>query len=391
MHAPERGTAHGQHRVLVTGGGGFVGAHVCLCLLQRGHHVVVLDNFSTATRDALDNLPAVAGRAPVLYEGDIRNIQTLRRVFELEHVTAVVHLAAFSVSICLCVYAICASPAFLGGLGICSCLHVQSSTDSQHAHAQDAAECAQAPLPCYTTNVGGSLSLLTVMGEYGCKRLVYASSASVYGNAGSAPIDEGVPVCPLSPLAASKAAVEAVLEDLGRADAGWHVAVLRLFEVVGGHSSGILCERRTHGEFAKADGCGGTMAALARVARGEERSLRVHGNKLPTPDGTPVRDYVHVMDVAEAFVAALFALDVQLRGVTVLNLGTGKGASVLELADTFARAHSVEIPHVVYPACPREPPVLVADVQRAQRVLQWQPRRALLQMCVDAHERDARL
>jgi UDP-glucose 4-epimerase len=105
MHAPDRATAHGQHRVLVTGGGGFVGAHVCLCLLQRGHHVVVLDNFSTATRGALEHLPAVAGRAPVLYEGDIRNIQTLRRVFELEHVTAVVHLAAFSVSACLCVYA----------------------------------------------------------------------------------------------------------------------------------------------------------------------------------------------------------------------------------------------------------------------------------------------
>ena len=261
-------------------------------------------------------------------------------------------------------------------------------------HAQDTADCAEAPLQCYTTNVGGSLSLLTVMGEYRCKRLVYASSAAVYGNAGSAPIDEGVPVCPLSPLAASKAAVEAVLEDLGRADAGWHVAVLRLFEVVGGHSSGMLRKRRTLGEFGD-DGecgeCGGTMAALARVARGEERSLRVYGNKLPTPDGTPVRDYVHVMDIAEAFVAALFALDVQLRGVTVLNLGTGKGASVLELADTFARAHGVEVPHVAYPACPREPPVLVADIQRAQRVLQWQPRRALLQMCVDAHDRQMRI
>lgn len=107
MHAAGRATAHGQHRVLVTGGGGFVGAHVCLCLLQRGHHVVVLDNFSTATREALDNLPAVAGRAPVLYEGDIRNIQTLRRVFELEHLTAVVHLAAFSVSTRCCVHTFC--------------------------------------------------------------------------------------------------------------------------------------------------------------------------------------------------------------------------------------------------------------------------------------------
>jgi UDP-glucose 4-epimerase len=105
MHTPDRNAAHGQHRVLVTGGGGFVGVHVCLCLLQRGHVVVVLDNFSTSTRDALDHLPAVAGRAPVLYEGDIRNIQTLRRVFELEHISAVVHLAAFSVPTCFCVYA----------------------------------------------------------------------------------------------------------------------------------------------------------------------------------------------------------------------------------------------------------------------------------------------
>lgn len=248
--------------------------------------------------------------------------------------------------------------------------------------AKDAAECAEAPLSCYTTNVGGSLSLLTVMSEYGCKRLVYASAAAVYGNAGSAPIDEGVPVCPLSPLAASKTAVEAVLQDLCRADAGWHICILRLFEVVGGHSSGMLRERRTFGEF------GGCMAALTRIAHGDERSLRVYGNKLPTPDGTLVRDYVHVMDVADAFVAALFALDVQLRGVTVLNLGTGKGASALELADTFARAHSVEVPHVVYPRCPHEPPVLVADVQRAKRVLQWQPRRALLQMCVDAYDRE---
>ena len=232
------------------------------------------------------------------------------------------------------------------------------------------------------------------MGEYGCKRLVYASSAAVYGNAGSAPIDERVPVCPLSPFAASQAAVEAVLQDLGRADAGWHVAVLRLFEVVGRHSSGMLGAHRagSHScQFRERGHAGGTMAALARVARGEERSLCVYGNKLPTPDGTPVRDYVHVMDVAEAFVAALFALDVQLRGVTVLNLGTGKGTSVLELADTFARAHGAEVPHVVYPACPREPPVLVADVQRARRVLQWQPRRALLQMCVDAYDREERM
>jgi UDP-glucose 4-epimerase len=230
------------------------------------------------------------------------------------------------------------------------------------------------------------------MGEYGCKRLVYASSAAVYGNAGSAPIDEGVPVCPLSPFAASQAAVEAVLQDLSRADAGWHVAVLRLFEVVGGHSSGMLHARRAGGELCELGECGdagGTMAALARVARGEERSLRVYGNKLPTPDGTPVRDYVHVVDAAEAFVGALFALDVQLRGFTVLNIGSGKGSSVLELADTFARAHGIEVPHVAYPASAREPPVLVADVQRAKRVLQWQPRRALLQMCVDACDRQA--
>ena len=167
--SPTRMHAHGQHRVLVTGGGGFVGAHVCLCLLQRGHHVVVLDNFSTATRDALDNLPAVAGRAPALYEGDIRNIQTLRRVFELEHVTAVVHLAAFSVSmlmcacnlcvhcsfrwawdllvtavvhlaafavsLCLCVHAFCASTALLGGLGICSSQRSCTSPPSRSLYA----------------------------------------------------------------------------------------------------------------------------------------------------------------------------------------------------------------------------------------------------------------
>jgi len=322
--------------ILVTGGAGYIGSHTCVALAAASMEYAVLDNFCNSSPDVMHRVESITGRAAKVFEGDIRDAALLRRLFDRHKFTAVIHFAG------------------LKAVG----------------------ESNQLPLDYFSTNVAGSLCVVQAMAHAGCKRLVFSSSATVYGNANAMPVSEEAPCSVTNPYGRTKLMVEEVLVDLERSDPFWQIARLRYFNPVGAHESGLIGE--------SPNGAPSNLVPyVAQVAAGLRRSLSVFGGDYPTSDGTGVRDFIHVMDLAEGHIAALRQLEHHGRSL-VVNLGTGKGTSVLQMVEAFRRASGRRIPYQTVDRRPGDVAVCYADVTRSEKLLGWRARRTIDDMCRDA-------
>ncbi|MDR2452782.1 MAG: UDP-glucose 4-epimerase GalE [Candidatus Accumulibacter sp.] len=322
--------------ILVTGGAGYIGSHTCVELLGAGFDLVVIDNLSNSKRAVLDRVEKIAGRAPVFLEVDIRDRGALRDVFRAHGIDAVIHFAG------------------LKAVG----------------------ESVAQPLRYYDNNVSGGIVLFEVMAESNVKTLVFSSSATVYGDPRSVPIREDSPLSATNPYGRSKLALEAILRDLARSDENWRIALLRYFNPVGAHVSGMIGED-PHGIP------NNLMPYITQVAIGRLPQLTVFGDDYPTPDGTGVRDYIHVVDLARGHLAALEALGGK-SGVLTVNLGTGRGVSVLEMIRAFEQASGRSVPYRIAARRPGDVARCYADASLAESLLGWRAERDLAAMCRDS-------
>ncbi|MFP4346447.1 MAG: UDP-glucose 4-epimerase GalE [Anaerolineales bacterium] len=323
-------------KILVTGGAGYIGSHTCVELLEAGHEVVVVDNLSNSKESALRRVGAIAGRPLHFHLVDLLDREALSAVFAQEgSLDAVIHFAG------------------LKAVG----------------------ESVARPLHYYRNNVAGTLSLCSVMADYGVQEIVFSSSATVYGTPETMPIREDFPLGPINPYGRTKWMVEELLRDLHTADPEWNVALLRYFNPVGAHPSGRIGE----------DPSGipnNLVPYIAQVAVGRRPRLQVFGGDYPTPDGTGIRDYIHVVDLARGHLAALEKLRAN-PGVVTYNLGTGQGHSVLEVVTAFEEASGQPIPYDVVARRPGDAPVSYADPALAEADLGWKAERSLAEMCAD--------
>jgi len=326
----------GAGKVLVTGGAGYIGSHTVVELCRAGYEPVIVDNFCNSKPPVLEALGRITGRTLACQVMDVRDAVDLAAVFARHHFAAVLHFAG------------------LKAVG----------------------ESVSAPLEYYENNVAGTLALLRAMARAGCKRLVFSSSATVYGVPSGVPIDESHPLAPTSPYGQTKAMVEQILYDLAAADDQWHIALLRYFNPVGAHESGLIGEDPRGAP-------NNLMPFIAQVAVGCRPRLRVFGADYDTPDGTGVRDYIHVVDLARGHVAALRKLP-QLPGARALNLGTGRGTSVLDMLRHFEAVSGVSIPYEVAPRRPGDVASVYADTRLASHELGWNAEHGVERMCADA-------
>ncbi len=324
-------------KVFVVGGAGYIGSHTTLALLQAGHDVVVFDNLCNSSTESLKRVEHLAGRTPVFVQGDIRDRAVLARLFSEHAVDAVLHFAGLK------------------------------AVGESVAH----------PLRYYDNNVHGSQVLLQACAEAGVFNFVFSSSATVYGEPAQTPISEVCPVCqPTNPYGRSKLMVEDMLRDMAASDPRWRIAILRYFNPVGAHESGLIGE--------DPNGIPNNLLPyIAQVAVGKLRELAVFGNDYPTPDGTGVRDYIHVVDLAEGHLSALQALQTR-SGANVWNLGTGQGYSVLEMVRAFEAASGKPVPNRFAPRRPGDIAICYADPSKAERELGWKAHRDLDDMMRDA-------
>lgn len=322
--------------ILVTGGAGFIGTHVCTELLRSGAKVVVLDNLSRSHQRALDRVEMISGHLVHFVEGDIRDYPSLSRIFAEIRIDAVVHLAGL----------------------------------------KSVGESVQDPVLYYDNNVGGMITLCRAMQDHGVKKMVFSSSATVYGEPRFLPLTEAHPLGPTNPYGQTKLIGELLLNDTYRADPEWRIAVLRYFNPVGAHPSGLIGEdpRGVPNNL---------VPFVAQVAVGRQSKLSIYGDDYETHDGPGLRDYIHVMDLAEAHVAALAHL-ADAQGQLIANLGTGRGHTVLEVIAEFERASGRQIPFVIVGRRAGDVAACYAEAKLAERVLGWKARRGLREMCADA-------
>jgi UDP-glucose 4-epimerase len=322
-------------KILVTGGAGFIGSHTVVELLQAGHEVVVVDNLSNSSPVALERVAEICGRAPAFAEVDVRDREGLRRVFAEHEIEAVVHFAG------------------LKAVG----------------------ESVEQPLAYYQNNLGGSATLCEAMAEAGVKRLVFSSSATVYGNPETLPIREDFPLGATNPYGRTKLFIEELLRDLHASDPAWRIAILRYFNPIGAHPSGRIGE--------DPQGIPNNLFPfITQVAVGRRERLAVFGGDYPTPDGTGVRDYIHVVDLALGHLRALERL-AAAPGLVTCNLGTGQGYSVLEMVRSFERVTGRAIPYEIVDRRPGDIAACWADPAFAARELGWKAERGLDKMCAD--------
>lgn len=323
-------------RILLTGGAGYIGSHAALAVLDAGHEPVLLDNFSNSLPDVADLLGEIVGRPLIVVAGDVRDQAFVRSVLAAEGIDAVIHFAA------------------------------------KKAVAESVAD----PLSYYANNVGGTIAMIEAMEAEGVRTIVFSSSATVYGEPQRLPIDEGHPTGAINPYGQTKLICENMLSDLARADRGWRVSLLRYFNPVGAHVSGLIGEDPTGIP-------NNLMPLVTRAARGEIDCLEIYGTDYPTRDGTAVRDYIHVVDLAEGHVAALEALSSGER-LQLFNLGTGRGTSVMELITAFEQANGVKVPCVAADRRPGDVAELYAEAGKAERELGWRATRGIAEMCADS-------
>jgi UDP-glucose 4-epimerase len=322
-------------KILVTGGAGYIGSHTCVELLQEDHQVVVVDNLSNSKETSLQRVQEITGKSLTFYKADLLNEPAIRDIFKREAFEAVIHFAG------------------LKAVG----------------------ESVAIPLDYYYNNVSGTLVLCRVMKQFSVHNLVFSSSATVYGAPDQMPIREDFPLNSINPYGRSKLMIEQILSDLQTAHPEWNVALLRYFNPVGAHSSGKIGE--------DPNGIPNNLLPyVAQVAVGRQPFVRVFGGDYPTPDGTGIRDYIHVTDLAIGHLRALDKL-FQNSGLVIYNLGTGLGTSVLEVIDAFIRACGKQIPYQIMDRRPGDAAISYADPSKANHEMNWYASRSIDEMCAD--------
>jgi len=322
--------------ILVTGGAGYIGSHTVVLLAEAGYEVIIFDNFSNSSKESIKRVEKIIGKPLTIIEGDIRNRNDLKKVFENHTIDSVIHFAG------------------LKAVG----------------------ESVEQPLRYYDNNVSGTVILCEVMAEYGCRSIVFSSSATVYGDPHTTPIKEDFPLSATNPYGRSKLFIEEILRDLYISDNRWKIVLLRYFNPVGAHESGTIGE----------DPNGipnNLMPYIAQTAVGKLSCLGVFGDDYDTHDGTGVRDYIHVMDLADGHVKAIDKIN-DFNEVMTINLGTGKGYSVLDMVKAFEKASGKEVPYCIAPRRAGDIAKCYANPSYAKKILGWEAEKGIDEMCKDS-------
>lgn len=321
--------------ILITGGAGYIGSHTCIELSLAGYDIVVVDNFRNSKEESLKRVEKIIGKPVKFYNADVRDREALRTVFKENKIEAAIHFAG------------------LKAVG----------------------ESVKIPMEYYKNNIDSTFVLCDVMEEFGVKKIVFSSSATVYGVAKTMPLVETMPLGAINPYGRTKLFIEEMLRDLFVSDNSWSIALLRYFNPIGAHESGLI------GEDPKGIP-NNLMPYISQVAVGKLEKLHVFGNDYNTVDGTGVRDYIHVVDLADGHVKAVNWV-LNNTGCEAINLGTGNGCSVLQLKDAFQKASGIEIPFVIDPRRPGDPDEVYANADKAKALLGWEAKRTIEDMCVD--------
>ena len=322
--------------ILVTGGAGYIGSHTCVELLERNYEIVVVDNFSNSKPEALEQIRKITGKDFKLYEADLCDAEATEKIFAENKIDAVIHFAGYKA----------------------------------------VGESVQKPLMYYRNNLLSTIVLCETMKKYGCTKMLFSSSATVYGNPATVPIREDFPLSTTNPYGTTKLMIEQILQDVVVANPEWSVVLLRYFNPIGAHKSGLIGENP--------NGIPNNLVPyVARVACGKYEAVHVFGNDYPTPDGTGVRDYIHVVDLALGHVKAMEKA-MTCTGVNVYNLGTGNGYSVLDIIKAYEKACGHEIPYVIDPRRPGDIPTCYADPEKSFKELGWKATMGIEEMCADS-------
>ena len=322
-------------KILVTGGAGYIGSHTAVELLEKGENLVIVDNFSNSSPEVLEKIKQITNKNFDFYEVDLLDEEKLEKVFQENEIESVIHFAG------------------LKAVG----------------------ESVSKPIEYYHNNITGTLILLKLMKKYNCKKIVFSSSATVYGNPKTLPIKEDFPLSTTNPYGSTKLMIEQILQDISIADNELSVAILRYFNPIGAHESGLI------GEVPNGIP-NNIMPYIMKVATGEYEELTVFGNDYPTPDGTGVRDYIHVVDLSKGHLKALDKIRRE-QGVKIYNLGTGKGYSVLELVNTFEKVNGVKVKYKIGARRTGDIPACYADPSKAEKELGWKAEKGIEDMCRD--------
>ena len=322
--------------ILVTGGAGFIGSHTAVELLEKGEDIVIVDNFSNSLPETLEKIKEITKKDFKFYEVDLLDEENLEKVFKENNIESVIHFAAFKV--------------------------VDESFEK--------------PIEYYHNNITGTLVLLKLMKKYNCKKIVFSSSAAVYGDTEVLPIKEDSNLSTINPYGTTKLMIERILQDVSASDKEFSVAVLRYFNPIGAHKSGLI------GDSSK-KATNNIMYVILKVASGKQEVLTVNGNDYNTEDGTGIRDYIHVVDLAKGHLSALDKIRKE-PGIKVYNLGTGRGYSVLELITTFEKVNGIKVNYKIGPRRPGDIVVSFADPSKAKEELGWIAERGIEDMCRDA-------
>ena len=322
--------------IFLVGGAGYIGSHTAVELLNTGHNVIIADNYSNSSPNVIQQVSQITGKSPKVYDVDVSSVEDVDRIFSENNIDVVIHFAGYKA----------------------------------------VGESVQQPLMYYRNNLHTTLSLLETMDRHGVSKFVFSSSATVYGIPDHLPISEDMPTSATNPYGQTKLMIEQILRDVGNASPDWSISLLRYFNPVGAHKSGLIGE--------SPNGIpNNLMPYVAQVAAGIRNELHVFGNDYPTKDGTGVRDYIHVVDLAKGHVAAMEYV-CNHKGVSTFNLGTGTPHSVLEMIAAFEKASGRSIPYVIDPRRPGDVAECYADVSKAYRELNWQAKLTLEDMCEDA-------
>lgn len=324
-------------KILVTGGTGFIGSHTCVELLNSGYDVVIIDNLSNSKREVADYIEKITNKSVTFYEGDVCDKEILRKIFKENKIDAVIHFAGYKA----------------------------------------VGESVLKPLMYYRNNILSTLSLLEVMNEFNVKKIAFSSSATVYGKPKSLPIKEDFPLSTTNPYGTTKLIIEGILKDLYNSDKEWSIAILRYFNPIGAHKSGLIGENPNGIP-------NNLMPYIIKVATGELDCLGIFGNDYDTHDGTGVRDYIHVTDLAKGHVKAIEKI-LNDKGCDCYNLGTGNGYSVLDLVNTFMKVNNVRIKYEIRKRRPGDIDSCYADPSYAYEKLGWRAEKDINEMCLDAY------
>ena len=324
-------------KILVTGGAGYIGSHTAVELLDAGYDVVIIDNLSNSKREVKDYIEKITNKKVSFYEADVKDKDVLRKIFTEHKIDAIIHFAGYKA----------------------------------------VGESVEKPLMYYRNNIDSTLSLLEVASEFNVKKIVFSSSATVYGKPKTLPIKEDFPLSTTNPYGTTKLIIEGILRDLYKSDNDWSIAILRYFNPIGAHKSGLIGENPNGIP-------NNLMPYIIKVATGELPSLGVFGNDYDTHDGTGVRDYIHVTDLAKGHVKAIEKV-VNEKGCDAYNLGTGKGYSVLDLVNTFIKVNNVDVPYEIKQRRKGDIDACYADPSYAYEKLGWKAEKDIEEMCRDAY------